>query len=102
MFGFLNTSQVKNVPEEVERMLRLEEGLRSADFAELRIVKSTGQYAGRNVTFIRVFDPGRALSRGVTVRNAKDLDGHADLVLRAGIVEQDGRVVILPSDTIGH
>ena len=57
--------------------------------AELR-----GRYAGRTVTFIRVFDPAHVAKRGLKVRAYRDLDAHLDLVLATGRIEDDGEVTI--------
>jgi hypothetical protein len=60
----------------------------------LRVVQSSGTYAGRGVTYLLVFDPVRAEERGIVVRGARDLEVHADLVLASGHVEHDGSVVL--------
>jgi hypothetical protein len=49
------------------------------------------------VTFVRVFDPKLAAARGVEVSASfsyQDLNAHLDLVLRTGIIERDGTVVL--------
>jgi hypothetical protein len=65
----------------------------------LGVVETQGQYSGRRVTFVRVFDPARAVARAVNVftrHTYEDLNAHQDLVLRAGIIERDGTIVLFP------
>jgi hypothetical protein len=63
------------------------------DAATIGVVETRGQYAGRRVTYFRVFDQTRAATQAVNVRAVADLDAHPDLVLGAGHVEQNGALV---------
>jgi hypothetical protein len=63
------------------------------DAATIGVVETRGRYAGRRVTYFRVFDQTRAATRAVSVRAVADLDAHPDLVLGAGHVEQNGAPV---------
>jgi len=71
------------------------------DPSALRMVEEHGPYAGREVTYFRVFDPSQAASRGVEVHTYDDLDEHLDLVLRSGHIEPDGTVVMSRAWPIG-
>ena len=95
MFGFMRRSGERSRSAAIQRALErdgLPPGIDAA--AALGVVESGGTYAGRRVSYIRVFDPARAAERAVDVRAFGDLDGHPDLVLRMGHVEKDGTVVI--------
>jgi hypothetical protein len=58
------------------------------------VVESHGRYAGRNVRYVRVFDPVRAAELAVAVQRFSDLDSYPSLVLWSGHVERDGLVAI--------
>ena len=60
--------------------------------AALRMIEERGTYAGRSVTYFRVFDPASALSAGVAVRSFRDLDGLTGV--RSGHTERDGAIVL--------
>jgi hypothetical protein len=95
MFGFMRGSGGKNRSAAIQRALErdgLPPGIDAA--VALGVVESGGSYAGRRVSYIRVFDPARAAEQAVDVHAFGDLDGHPDLVLRMGHVEKDGTVVI--------
>ncbi|MBA2449715.1 MAG: hypothetical protein H0V51_16965 [Chloroflexi bacterium] len=62
--------------------------------AALGVIETRGNYAGRGVSYVRVFDRAGAAAREVDVQTFGDLDAHPDLVLRMGHVEKDGTVVI--------
>jgi hypothetical protein len=64
------------------------------DLSTLRVVESRGRYAGRTVTFVRIYDPALAAQSVVTVKHFDDLDLHPGLVLWSGHVERDGGVSI--------
>jgi hypothetical protein len=94
MFGFMRRSGKRNRSAAIQRALERDGLPPGIDPAALGVVESGGSYAGRRVTYIRVFDPARAAERAVDVRAFGDLDGHPDLVLRMGHIEKDGTVVI--------
>ena len=94
MLGFMRRSGVRSPSAAVRRALETDGSPPGVDAASVGVVESRGSYAGRGVTYIRVFDPARAAQRGLNVRTLGDLDGHPDLVLRMGHIEQDGTVVI--------
>ncbi len=72
------------------------------DIASLGVVESRGSYAGRTVTYFRVFDQTRAAVEYPDVFHKhlfpghaySNLDTHPQFVLRTGIREQDGAVVV--------
>jgi hypothetical protein len=94
MFGFMRRSGKRNRSAAIQRALERDGLPPGIDPAALGVVEAGGSYAGRRVTYIRVFDPARAAERAVDVRAFGDLDGHPDLVLRMGHIEKDGTVVI--------
>jgi hypothetical protein len=94
MFGFKRKSGVRSPSAALRRALESDGLPAGTDAAALGVVESRDRYAGRTVTYFRVFDPARATARSVDVRGYDDLEAHPDLVLRAGHIEQDGAVVI--------
>ena len=67
------------------------------DVSGLGLVESRGRFAGRKVTFFRVFDPTLAAAHGSDVFTGltyEDLGARPDLVLRAGFVERNGAIVV--------
>ena len=95
MFGFMRGSDVRSRSSAIRGALErdgLPPGMERA--FTLGVLESRGSYAGRRVSYIRVFDPARAAEQAVDVRAFGDLDAHPDLVLRTGHVEKDGAVVI--------
>ncbi len=95
MFGFRRRLDQRSPSAAIFRAIESDGLPPGVDAASaLGVVESRGTYAGRKVTYIRVFDPARATEHGLDVRAFGDLEAHPDLVLRAGHVEQDGTVVI--------
>jgi hypothetical protein len=102
MFDFLRNPGMRAPSAALYQALATDGLQAGSDVAELGVVESRGSYAGRSVTYIRVFDPASAARRSVNVfsRHAyKDLNAHLDLVLRAGFVEKDGTVVLYARPT---
>jgi hypothetical protein len=64
------------------------------DPAMLSVVQQRGSYAGRRVTYFRVFDPARNAEQAVVIRQYTDLDACPELVVASGHIEQDGAVVL--------
>jgi hypothetical protein len=64
------------------------------DPAQLRMVESKGRYSDRKVTYFRVFDPARAMERGLDTPRYQDLDVFLGLVVRSGHIESDGTIVL--------
>jgi hypothetical protein len=64
------------------------------DPSTLGVIEQHGQYAGRRVTYVRVFDAVGATAAGVQPKHFDDLESHPELVMAAGHVEQNGTVVI--------
>jgi hypothetical protein len=94
MFGFKRKSGVRSPSAALRRALESDGLPAGTDASALGVVESRDRYAGRTVTYFRVFDPARAAARSVDVRGYDDLEAHPDLVLRAGHIEQDGAIVI--------
>src|SRR5215210_2299024 len=102
MFDFLRNPGMRSPSAALRQALVADSLPAGSNVADLGVVESGGSYAGRSVTYIRVFDPARAARRSVDVssRHAyKDLNAHLDLVLRAGFVEKDGTVVLYARPT---
>jgi hypothetical protein len=64
------------------------------DPAMLSVVQQRGSYAGRRVTYFRVFDPARNAEQAVVIRQYTDLDACPELVVASGHIEQDGALVL--------
>ncbi len=97
MFDFLRRSGMRSPSAAIRRALEADGLPPGADLSTLGVVESRGTYAGRTVTFIRLFDPAAAARRSVDVfarHTYDDLNAHLDLVLRAGHTERDGTVVL--------
>lgn len=94
MFGFKRESGVRSPSATMSRALEGDGLPGGVEAAALGVVESRGSYAGRGVSYVRVFDRAGAAARGVDVQTFGDLDAHPDLVLRMGHVEKDGTVVI--------
>ena len=97
MFDFLRKRGMRRPSGSILRALEADGLPTGTDVSELGVVEAGGSYAGRKVTYFRLFDPQRAAGRSVDVftRHAyEDLNGQLDLVLRSGFVERDGTVVV--------
>lgn len=97
MFDFLRKPGMRHPSAAIRRALETDGLPPGTDIAELGVVTSRGSYAGRKVTFFRVFNPSSAAARAVDVFTAFTYDAlndHLDLVLRAGFVEQNGTAVV--------
>jgi hypothetical protein len=96
MFDFLRKPGIRSPSAAIRRALEAD-GVPPADIAELTVAESPGVYAGRKVTYFRVFDPQRAADANVDVSTEdpyQDLGAHLDLVPREGFIEHDGTVVM--------
>jgi hypothetical protein len=58
----------------------------------LRVLTTRGRYAGRAVSFFRVFDPQGAARGAVAVHTFNDLTLHPELVMGSGVMEHDGTI----------
>jgi hypothetical protein len=76
----------------VRSVLARERGVSAEGAAKLRMLEERGGYAGRPVTYFRVFDPETAARAKVVPRRYADVG--TDLVLHAGHVERDGSIVL--------
>ena len=88
MFGFKRRSGVQSPSAAIRRALEADGLPPAVDAASVGVVESRGTYAGRTVTYIRVFDPARAAERAVDVHAFGDLEVHPDLVLRGSYRER--------------
>jgi len=64
------------------------------DPTTLGVLEERGRYAGRSVTYVRVFDAITATAAGLQPRAFGDLDQHPDLIMAIGHVEQNGAIVL--------
>jgi hypothetical protein len=67
-------------------------GVSSQVAVVLRKVEQRGDYAGRPVTYFRVFDPGNAKWGTSEVRRFDDLDVRR--IVHSGHIESDGAIVL--------
>ena len=67
--------------------------LSSTDPDALTVLERHGSYSGRRVNFFRAFNPTHATAGAIRIQAFADLDGHRELVLGSGHVEQQGMVV---------
>lgn len=96
MFGFFSRKPVYPLTPALQAALATSPLPDGVEPHMLMAAEQGGQYSGRKVTYIRIFDALRARTTGVAVRSHQDLDQHLDLVVRSGHVERDGSVVLLP------
>lgn len=94
MFGFMRKSGVRSPSTAMQKALEKGGLPRGTDAATLGVLESRGNYAGRKVTYIRVFDTARAAAHDLPINSYGDLDPYRNLILRTGHVEKDGAVVI--------
>ena len=93
MFNWLRRRGTQH-PGLALREALLKDGLPAGiDPATLGLLEEHGQYSGRRVTYVRVFDALRAAELGLQPRAFGDLDRHPELLMAAGHVEQNGTVV---------
>lgn len=94
MFSVFKRSHLQQPTTGMARAL-VDQGLPPGmDPATLSVVEQQGLYAGRRVTYFRIFDPIRATERAVQVRAFRDLETHSELVLGSGHVERNGAVIL--------
>src|SRR5215218_6061347 len=96
MFDFLRKPGARHPAQAIRRALESEPVRPGTEVAALGIVTKRGSYAGRKVTFFRVFDPSSAAAHAPDVFNDysyDDLGAHPELVLREGFLERDDSVV---------
>jgi hypothetical protein len=94
MFDFLRKSQHKQPIAAISAALGSNGLPPGMDPATLVVLQQRGSYSSRKVSYFRVYDPVRAAERRVAVHAFNDLDGHPELVLIAGHMEQDGSVAL--------
>jgi hypothetical protein len=98
MFRFFGKSQPRHLSTAITQAIA-KAGLPSGmQAASLSVLEEHGSYSGRRVTYFRVFDPVRVSERSLQVRAFADLDGHPELILGEGHVEQKGDVVLTRHD----
>src|SRR6266567_4548970 len=87
------TSKPVDVPitDKIRLSLTNERGVSSDAGATLRMVEEPGNYAGRRVTYFRIFDPTNAKWGSSELRRFKDLDVRR--IVHSGHVERDEAVV---------
>jgi|ERR1035437_3771533 hypothetical protein len=78
--------------EPIQLSLSKDRGISPDVAVALRMVEERGNYAGRQVTYFRVFDPGNTKWGTSEVRRFDELD--ARRILHSGHVERDGVIVL--------
>ena len=97
MFDFLRKPAMRTPSDALREALEANNLPDGVNMSKLGVVESRGRYAGRTVTYIRVFDRDSAARHSMDIhsrRAYKDFDAHRDLILGAGFVEKDGTVVL--------
>jgi len=94
MLSFLRRSQATLPNLKLARALEADGLPPSVNSAQLAVVSEKGQYAGRGVTFFRVFEPRQTTALGLNIRAYGQLDGSPELIFRAGHIERNGDVVL--------
>lgn len=80
--------------EPVRRRLVADHDLSDQATTALRMLRRSGNYAGRKVTYFRVVDPDAVTRAGVVLGHFSDLDAHQRLQLHSGHIERDGQIVL--------
>ena len=78
--------------EAIQLSLSKDRGVSPDVAVVLRMIEERGDYAGRPVTYFRVFDPGNAKWGTSDVRRFDALD--ARRILHSGHIERDGVIVL--------
>jgi hypothetical protein len=97
MLSFLNRSGTSKIASAVLGALASSNLPAGVDPARLRVAESRGSYAGRKVTYFRVFDPRQVDGHSGKIGERlsyQDLEPYLALVLGAGYVEEDGTVML--------
>src|SRR5579883_2074989 len=89
---FWQRPAVGPVSRQVTDLLIKERGMSLGDGWKLRMAEESGMFAGRPVTFFRVFSPAAARAAGITVQRYRDLDPLPELY--AGHAERDGALIL--------
>jgi hypothetical protein len=92
MWPFTSKPVVLELSEKLRLMLEKERHVSPDAGAALRQVEERGSYAGRSVTYFRVFDPGNAKWGSAALQRYNDLDVRR--ILHSGHVERDGAIVL--------
>lgn len=82
----------KAIPGKVRRQLELQFHLDPQVIDDLGYVQQYGHYAGRQVRFIRIFDPSRVSNGGRSIHTYNDLSSHRLAILFDGYIDKDGSV----------
>ncbi|MSQ28633.1 MAG: hypothetical protein EXR51_10950 [Dehalococcoidia bacterium] len=88
----MDRSDVRPLTQVVRVVLLQERGLTDVAAVPLRMVLQKGRYAGRNVTYFRVFDPAAPAAGAPATKHYSDLDGAA--ALYSGHIEREGHVIL--------
>jgi hypothetical protein len=101
MFGFPRRSESRPLSAGLRQAIVRDGLVPGVDADTIGVVEAPGQYAGRSVTYFRMYDQTRAATQAVSVHAVRDLDLHPDLLLGSGHVERNGAVVITATATVG-
>lgn len=89
----LGSPKPRAVPESVRSALREKLGVDARHLDKLKALERNGNYAGRKVRYIRVFDPAALNGAGAKVTYAS-LDQNKNALVFEGHFEKNGALVI--------
>mgnify|MGYP001587235283 FL=1 len=92
MWNWMDRSEVRPLTNVVRGVLLQERGLSGVAAGPLRMALKKGRYAGRDVTYFRVFDPAAQAAGAPVTAHFSDLDGAA--ALYSGHIEREGHVIL--------
>ena len=92
MWPFAHKPIVVQLPANLRLSLTKDRGISADAGALLRMVEERGNYAGRPVTYFRVFDPENTKWGNSEPRRFNDLN--VNRVLHSGHFERDGAIVL--------
>lgn len=96
-------SGARPLPLELREAIGSRHGFDEAACAEFRVVEKRGHFAGRSVTYFRIFSNRLIESLGHEVSRYEDLDKVPESVLFEGHEENDTHAVILNDPPLqGH
>jgi hypothetical protein len=82
------------MPSSVQMVLQSQYNLDREAMRSLRCKERDGNFAGRPVRYIRIYDPSQYTGRGKRIRGYHDLDRNKEGILFEGYVDKKGYVYI--------
>lgn len=90
----LTRSNSLPIPSSIQTVLQSQYNLDREAMRSLRCKERDGNFAGRPVRYIRVYDPSQYASRGKRIRSYHDLDRNKEGILFEGYVDKQGHAYI--------